>query len=139
MQQFESKIALIPTTLNQSGCIFGDAVAALPCCETILADFLNFRCTCLFVLVLAETVDSVKAEFLIREAQVPNSRVGSSTAGPWVNDGVADAAVFQPAGFAAVQELELPGSVQLTHLGHQRAVSNAGLGRIDIVHLLKAF
>lgn len=139
VQQLESKIALIPTTLNQSGCIHGDAVAVLLCCETVLGDLLYFRRTRLFVLVLAETVDSVKAELLIGEAQVPNSRVGSSAAGPRVDDGVADAAILQPAGFAAVQELELPGGVQLTHFGHRGAVSNAGLGRIRVVHLLEAF
>lgn len=120
VQQSESEIALIPSTLTQSGCIHSDvvAVAVLLCSQTILGDLLHFRHTCLRLLVLAETVDSIEAEFLIGEAQVPNSRLGSSAAGPRVDDGVADAAVLQPAGFAAVQELELPGSVELTHFGH---------------------
>lgn len=103
VQQLESEIVLIPTTLNQSGCIHGEAVAALLCCGRVLGDFLYFRRTRLCVLIPAETVDSVKAELLIGEAQVPNSRVGSSAAGARVDDGVADAAILQPASFAPVQ------------------------------------
>lgn len=117
-QQFESEIALIPSTLTQHRRILGDLVAAPLQCDAFPGGFLYLRCTCLLVLVHSETIDSIEAEFLIGEAQVPNSRVRSSTAGSWVDDGIADAAVFQPASFAAVQELKLPGSVELTHFGH---------------------
>lgn len=135
----KSKIALSLSTLNHPCCIHGDAVAALPSCQTICGDFFCFSTTCFFILVLAEAVDPVEAEFFIREAQVSNAWLGSSTARAGVDYGVTDAAILQPASFTAVQKLKLPCSIQLTHFGHHWAISNASLHRLRIIHLLKAF
>lgn len=135
----ETKITLILPTLNQSCRIHGDAVAALLARQTIFGNFSYFSTTCFFILVLTETVHSIEAELLIREAQVSNSGMGSSAAGSRVDYGVTDASVFQPASLAAVQKLKLPCSIQLAHFSHHRAVSHASLGRLHVVHLLKAF
>lgn len=135
----ETKIKLILPTLNQSCRIHGDAVAALLARQTIFGNFFHFSTACFFILVLAEAVHSIQAELLIGEAQVSNSRMGSSAARSRVDYGVADAAVLQPASLAAVQQLKFPCSIQLAHFSHHRAVSHASLGRLHVVHLLKTF
>lgn len=131
--------ALCLSTLYHACSIHGDAVAALPPCQTIFRAFCRCRTTSSFILSLAETVDPIEPEFFIRKAQVSYAWLGPAAARTGVDYGVTDAAVLQPAGLTAVQKLELPCCVQLTHFGHHRTVSNAGLHRLPIVHLLKAF
>lgn len=144
-QQLKSNLKLHPSlalslsTLNRPCGIHGDAVAALVLCQTLWRTFHRFSATCRFVFVLAKAVDPVEAEFFVREAQVSNPRLGSSTARARVDYGVADAAILQPSSFTPVQELELPRCVQLTHFGHLWTVPNACLHRLRIIHLLKAF
>ncbi|KAG9350633.1 hypothetical protein JZ751_024522 [Albula glossodonta] len=74
------------------------------------------------ILVLAKAVDPIQAEFFVREAQVADARLWAPAAGPWVDDGVADAAILQPASLTAVQQLDLPGGIQLAHFGHCGAI-----------------
>lgn len=125
--------------LNHPCGIHGDAVTALPPCQIICRAFRHFSTTCCFILVLAETVDPIKAEFFIWEAQVSDAWLGSSTAGTGVDYWVTNTSILHPAGFTAVQKLELPCCIQLTHFGHHRTISNASLHRLHIVHLFKAF
>lgn len=69
--------------------------------------------------VLPEAVDAVETELPVGEAQVADAGVRAATARPRVDDGVAHAAVLQPAGLTAVQKLDLPRRVQLAHLGYR--------------------
>lgn len=65
--------ALSHSTLNHPCDIHGDAVAVLPPCQTICKAFCYVCTTYCFSLVLAETVDPIEAEFLIRKAQVSDA------------------------------------------------------------------
>lgn len=114
----KSKTALSLFTLNHPRDVHRDAVAALAPFQTVCGAFCRLGTTCRFLLVYAETVDAIEAEFFIREAQVSDAGLGSSTARARVDYGVADAAILQPASLTAVQKLELPRGVQLTHFGH---------------------
>lgn len=140
MTVVESKTALshfITSSLNDCGAVGRDAVAAL--LSGLIAALGGDSFACFFLLVLPEAVDAVQAELPVWEAQVADAGLGASAAGARVDDGVADAGVLQPAGLAAVQQLELPGGVQLTHFGHHGAVSDARLHGLGVVHLLEAF
>lgn len=122
------------------GGVGGDTVIAkCPPGHIIFGSLCCSSNTCCFIPVLEETVDPIEAEFFIRKAQVSDARLGSPTARPRVDDGVSDAAVLQPAGFTAVQQLELPRGKQLTHFSHHRTVTDAGFYGLCIVDLLKAF
>lgn len=130
--------ALSLPTLNHLCGVHGDAVAALPLCQTRYSAFCLPSSTHCFILVFTKTVDSVEAEFFIREAKVSDSWLGSSTARTGVDYGVPNAAILKPACFTAVQELKLPRCIKLTHFGRHWTVSNARLNRLRIVHLLEA-
>lgn len=94
--------AISLASLNHPCDIHGDAVAAFPAHQTTCKAFCHSCTISCFILVLAETVDPIEAEFLIREAQVSDAWLGSSAAGTGVDNGVTDAAVLQPASFTAI-------------------------------------
>lgn len=73
-----------------------------------------------------EAVDSVKLVFFVREAAEPDGGLCRAAALARLSDGVADAAVGQPAGVTAVVPQQFPGSVHLPHLGDLGAVFLAG-------------
>lgn len=75
---------------------------------------------------LFETIDPKEFVFLVGEAQVANTGFPAPTARPGVDDGVADTSVPNPAGLAFVQELDLPGGIELAHFGHHSSISFAG-------------
>lgn len=54
---------------------------------------------------------------LAGEAEAADAGLCGATVGPGLGDGIADAAVCQPAGIAAVQPLEFPGRVELPDSG----------------------
>lgn len=129
-----------PPLSNPGGVVPGHAAAAaLPPRQSTGEARRRLTAPCWLLLVPAEAVDAVEAELFIGEAQVSDARLGAPAARAGVDHGVTHAAVLQPARLAAVQELELPRGVQLTHLGRRRAVSSAGLRRLRVVHLLEAF
>jgi len=82
-----------------------------------------------------EAINPKKLVLLVREAEVADARLAAAAAGPGIDDGVADAAILQPAGLAAVQQLDFPGSIELAHLGHSRPVVLAGLHRLGVAQL----
>lgn len=124
--------------LNNICVIYREVIAALPLWPSFLQGFGNFRICC-FICALVETVDSIEAELFIGEAQVSDSRLGSSTTRARVDDWVPNAAILQPASLTAVQKLKLPGCVQLTHFGHCRTISNTCLYRLCKIHFLETF
>lgn len=73
-------------------------------------------------------IDAKELVFLVGEAQVADARLAAPAAASGVDDGVADAAVAHPAGLTLVQELDLPGSVELADFGHGASVL---LARLD--------
>lgn len=75
---------------------------------------------------LFEAIDPKEFVFLVGEAQVANAGFLAPTARPGVDDGVADASVPDPASLTFVQELDLPGGVELAHFGNHSCVSLAG-------------
>lgn len=52
-----------------------------------------------------------------REAKAPHSRLWRAAVASWPADGVANAAIGQPASLAVVQPCKLPGRVKLAHFG----------------------
>lgn len=87
---------------------------------------------CLFVFfcgsVLAlEAVHAVQLVLFVGEAVEPHGRLRGTAAPAGFGDGVADAAVGQPAGVAAVVAQQLPGGVHLADLGDLSAVLLAGV------------
>lgn len=73
--------------------------------------------------VSTKAVDPVKTELLVRKAEVSDTWFWSSAARSGVDDGVPDATVLHPPRFTAVQELELPSSVQLAHFSNDCVIT----------------
>lgn len=72
---------------------------------------------------------------LVGEAGEAHGGLAGAAAPPRPGDGVADAAVRQPARVAAVVAQQLPGGEHLAHLGQARAVLEAGLRRLVVGQL----
>lgn len=124
-QQIQNNLKLSPF---QAVCLFAlkticgiyrETVATLPHWQTFLQVFCHFRTDCCSICAFAETVDPVEAELFIREAQVSDPWLGSSTTRAGVYYWVPNTAVLKPASLTAIQELKFPGCIQLTHFGHQ--------------------
>lgn len=73
-----------------------------------------------------EAVDSVELVFFVREAAEPDGGLRGAAALARLRDGVAHAAVGQPARVAAVVPQQPPGGVHLPHLGDLSAILLAG-------------
>lgn len=78
-------------------------------------------CVCGSVVAL-EAVHSVQLVLFVGEAAEPHGGLGGTAAPAGAGDGVADAAVSQPAGVAAVVAQQLPGGVHLADFGDLSAV-----------------
>lgn len=74
----------------------------------------------------AVAVDAEEAARGVRKAEAAHTWPAAAAARARVHDGVACAPVRQPACGAAVQQLQLPRSEQLPHLGHGRSARRAG-------------
>ena len=88
-------------------------------CVCVHADVcLQVVCVCVCSSVVAlEAVHSVQLVLFVGEAVEPHSGLRGAAAPAGVGDGIADAAVGQPAGVAAVVAQQLPGGVHLADLG----------------------
>lgn len=71
----------------------------------------------------------------IREAHEAHGRLGGAASPPGPGDGVAHAAISQPARVAAVVAQELPGCKDLAHFGDLSTVVETGLHRFVIGEL----
>lgn len=109
-------------------------VESFPSPWSILVLFRGFLPTRLF-----EAIGPKEFVFLVGEAQVANTGFLAPAARPGVDDGVADASVPDPAGLAFVQELDLPGGVELAHFGHRSSASFAGQGGFGETELAVGF
>lgn len=72
-------------------------------------------------------IDPKEFILLVGKAQIADAGLSAATAGPRVDDGVTDAAIAHPPSLTLVQQLDLPGGVELANLGHRGPVLLASL------------
>lgn len=96
---------------------------------------LNLACAGARSVVCSEAVDTVELMLFVWEAHEAHRGLGRTAAPSRPGDGVADAAVLQPARVAAVISQELPGSEYLAHFRNPSTVVETSLHRFIIGQL----
>lgn len=81
-------------------------------------------------LLALEAVDTKELLLLVRESHKAHGRLCWAAVAAGIGDGVADAAVSQPARVAAVITVQLPGSVHLGHIGNLSPIILARLNSL---------